>query len=73
MTRRVVVTLSPDGSITAETMGVKGPACLEDVPVIQALARHALIVSSNLTPSYYGRAQLHEDDPHLTWNEADSA
>lgn len=51
MTTRIVVTVRPDGTISAETRGLKGPACLDEVPRIEALCGER-ISESALTKEY---------------------
>lgn len=51
MTTRIVVTVRPDGTISAETRGLKGPACLDEVSRIEALCG-APISESQLTAEY---------------------
>jgi hypothetical protein len=35
--RRIAVTINPDGTIKAETLGIKGKTCLDYVPVLEEL------------------------------------
>ena len=37
MSRRIAVTINKDGSIKAETLGIKGKTCLDYVPVLEEL------------------------------------
>lgn len=56
MTRRIVVTVASDGTITAQSTGQPGPACLDDVGLIEQLCPHARTVDSRLTDEYYTTA-----------------
>lgn len=51
MTRRIVVTVNRDGSIKAETLGIKGKACLDYVPLLEELLE-AETVESGFTADY---------------------
>ncbi|MFR9751467.1 DUF2997 domain-containing protein [Nocardia sp. 004] len=53
MNRRIVVTVSADGTISAESTGRPGPSCLDDVTLMQQLCRQAEVVDSRLTREYY--------------------
>ena len=37
MSRRIAVTINRDGSIKAETLGIKGKTCLDYVPLLEEL------------------------------------
>jgi hypothetical protein len=37
MSRRIAVTINKDGTIKAETLGIKGKSCLDYVPVLEEL------------------------------------
>ncbi len=54
---RVVVRVTPDGTISAETMGIKGPKCLDYVAVLEDLLE-ATTTSSAFTAEYSETAQL---------------
>jgi hypothetical protein len=74
MTKRIIVTLAMDGTISAESAGVPGPACMDDVTLIQALVPHASIVGSNLTSGYYETISVDNDDLNQsTLSEQDRA
>ena len=53
MSKRFVVTLAPDGSISVETNNVTGAACLEDLATIEQLVPNSQIIDSRLTEDYY--------------------
>lgn len=53
MTRRISVSIAPDGTITAEVTGAPGPACLSSYETIGRLVPGASVVDSKLTPEYY--------------------
>ncbi|PPF53360.1 hypothetical protein C5B94_09930 [Clavibacter michiganensis] len=74
MAKRIIVTLALDGTITAESTGVPGPACMDDATLIQDLLPHATIVESNLTPGYYQMTQTdYIDVSRQKLNEQDHA
>lgn len=53
MTRkRITVQVLADGTLRAETSGVAGPDCLNEVARIEALCGEA-VAESNLTPDYH--------------------
>lgn len=54
MTRRIVVEIAADGSISATSTGEVGPACLDDIALIEELCQGSIIVDSRLTPEYGG-------------------
>ena len=35
--RRIAVTINADGSIKAETLGIKGKSCLDYIPILEEL------------------------------------
>lgn len=49
--RRIVVRVAPDGGISAETQGIKGPRCLDYIEVLEALLE-ARVTSSAFTTEY---------------------
>jgi hypothetical protein len=59
MSRRIVVTINRDGSIKAETLGIKGKTCLDYVPLLEELLE-AETVQSEFTADYQAV------DEHLT-------
>lgn len=60
--KRIIVTLAADGSISAESTGVPGPACIDDVSLIESLVPHSTIVDSRLTPEYFISERLSEEE-----------
>lgn len=53
--KQIVVRICADGTMTAATKGIKGPACLAEVATIEALCGEQ-ITSSNLTSEFYEEA-----------------
>ena len=51
MTRRIAVTINRDGTIRAETLGIKGKTCLDYVPLLEDLLE-AETVQSEFTADY---------------------
>jgi hypothetical protein len=51
MSRRIAITINRDGSIKAETIGIKGKTCLEYVPLLEDLL-DAETVESAFTADY---------------------
>ena len=51
MTRRIAVTINKDGTIRAETIGIKGKTCLDYVPLLEELLE-AETVQSEFTADY---------------------
>jgi hypothetical protein len=49
---QVVVRISRDGAILAETKGMKGPKCLETIELLEDLLE-AQAVASSFTKEYY--------------------
>ena len=66
--KRIIITLAADGSMSAESAGVTGPACLDDVALIQALVPHGTILDSKLTSDYYAQQAAASDD-QVTYNQ----
>lgn len=50
-TEQIIVRIASDGSIQAETMGIKGPKCLDSIEVLEDLLE-AQTTSSSFTPEY---------------------
>lgn len=50
-TRRISVTIGPDGKIRATTLGIEGKACLDYIPLLEDLL-DAEVVESAFTPEY---------------------
>ena len=65
MSRRIAVTINRDGSIKAETLGIKGKTCLDYVPVLEELL-DAETVKSAFTADY------HAEDEELTEPETET-
>lgn len=61
MPKRFIVTINSDGSISAESAGEQGLACIDDVATIQSMCDFAVIVDSKLTPDYYGGVTVSPD------------
>ncbi|RII42242.1 DUF2997 domain-containing protein [Galactobacter valiniphilus] len=51
MTRRLSVSIRPDGTIAAEASGTPGPDCLEALEQLKALL-HAEVEASKPTPEF---------------------
>jgi hypothetical protein len=51
MSRRIAVTINRDGTIKAETLGIKGKTCLDYVPLLEELL-DAETVQSAFTADY---------------------
>ena len=49
--KQIIVEVSPDGEITIETRGFRGPACLKESKFLKDLLGKEL--SQQLTPAYY--------------------
>jgi hypothetical protein len=58
----VRIRIRPDGTVSAETTGVTGDACLDWVPLVEE-ATGAVIVGSEYLPEFFlsGEAELVED------------
>ena len=63
---RIVVRVTPDGTISAETMGVKGPKCLDYVAILEDLLE-ATTTSSAFTAEY---AETAQNSATATYDEA---
>ena len=48
---KIRISVAPDGLITAETIGMVGPACLDQVQVLEELL-DAVTETSTLTPDF---------------------
>ncbi len=59
MAVRLVVTVAPDGTITAATENITGPSCMEHFELLEGLCAPAKTVSSRLTEDYH--AVVRED------------
>ncbi len=51
MTAKVIVTIGRDGSVSAETRGIVGSACLDVIPLLEDLLG-GQVIDSALTPDY---------------------
>jgi hypothetical protein len=56
MSPRIAVTINRDGSIKAETLGIKGKTCLDYVPLLEELL-DAETVQSAFTADYHAAAE----------------
>jgi hypothetical protein len=52
MTKRLRIYLHPDGRIEAETVGIKGKACVEYIDLLEQML-DAVTVESSYTADYY--------------------
>ena len=50
--RRLRVSVAPDGTINVETLGLNGPECMDQISVMEQLL-DAVTVQSNFTDDYY--------------------
>ncbi len=53
MAVRIVVTVAPDGTITAATANIKGPGCMDQMQLLEGLCAPAKTVGSRLTENYH--------------------
>lgn len=51
-TEQIIVRIAPDGSVQAETKGIKGNACLDSIQLLEDLLE-AQTVASSFTPEYH--------------------
>lgn len=51
MTRRLNISIRPDGSIAAEASGTPGPDCLGAIPPLEAMLQ-AQVIDSRPTPEF---------------------
>jgi hypothetical protein len=65
---QIVVRVAPDGTISAETRGMKGAKCLDYVAVLEELLE-ASTTSSAFTAEYSETAQHQQTETH-TYDEA---
>jgi hypothetical protein len=75
VTRRIAITVSPNGSIVAEAFGVSGEACLGELETITSLLPWATIVDSRVTAGYFGSASTavtatELNEPNHDWGQA---
>ncbi len=50
--KQIVLTVAADGTVRAETKGVVGPSCLDQIAVLEDLLE-ATTVTSEFTPDYH--------------------
>lgn len=67
MTKRLIITVGRDGSVRAETRGVFGSACLDDVGLLEDLL-DATTVDSAFTDDYHRTAEP-EAAPRRQWEQ----
>jgi len=60
MSRKLRITIGEHGTIRAETLGIKGPSCMELLDLIGQLA-DAEVVDSAFTAEYYDEAAVNEE------------
>lgn len=53
MTKRITISISPGGTISASVEGHEGPGCVDELATVQALLPGATIADSRLTPEYF--------------------
>lgn len=56
MTKRITVTVNPNGMITVTASGQPGPKCLDEMATINSLIPGAITVDSRLTPEFHQSA-----------------
>jgi hypothetical protein len=56
VTKRITVTVNPQGMITVTASGQPGPKCLDEMATIQTLVQGATVVDSRLTPEFHQTA-----------------
>jgi hypothetical protein len=57
MAVQIVVTVGPDGTITAATKNITGPGCMDHMELIEGLCAPAKTVGSRLTADYHATTQ----------------
>jgi hypothetical protein len=60
-TARIIVRIGRDGTISAETKGMRGQRCLDSIQVLEDLL-DAETVSSAFTNEYYTATESQEDE-----------
>lgn len=60
MSRKLRITIREHGTILAETIGIKGPSCMELLDLIGQLA-DAQVVDSAFTAEYYDQTAVNEE------------
>jgi hypothetical protein len=58
--KKITITVSASGSITAESSGQAGPSCMDELATIQALLPQSEILDSRLTPEYFQLARTQQ-------------
>ncbi|MEC5180528.1 DUF2997 domain-containing protein [Arthrobacter sp. CG_A4] len=58
--KKITITVSASGSITAESGGQPGPSCMDELATIQALLPQTEIVDSKLTPEYFQLTRIQQ-------------
>ena len=54
--KRIEIRLHPDGTITGETIGMKGSSCLSALQLLEALV-DATVTDSDFTQDFYEQAE----------------
>jgi hypothetical protein len=65
--QRIILRIRPDGTVMAETRGIKGARCLDYVAVMEEMAA-AQAVDSHFTPEYHelaGEREMIGSDHHV--------
>ena len=52
MAKQIKIRIHPDGKIEAETLGIKGKACLDFIPLLEEVLK-AETIESSYTSEYY--------------------
>lgn len=73
MSKRIIITIKSDGSIVAETTGNTGPACLDDLAVIEDICDTAVILDSKLTPEYFQSTSIRDAAVHQRQNQQNAS
>ena len=73
MSKRITVTVRPDGSIVAESSGHDGPACIEDLAVITTMCDSAVILDSKLTTEYFASTDVVDTNLHHQENQQNAS
>lgn len=62
----ITIRIGRDGSVRAETHGLKGPACLPFIPALEQLLQ-AEVVDSHFTDDYYAVAGQGAGEAQREW------
>jgi len=73
MSKRITVSVRPDGSIVAESSGHGGPECLDDLAIITAMCDSAVILDSKLTTEYFASMNVVDTDVHRLDNQQNAS